>query len=44
MIFLVFAYTISFSLLIVLSCFIIFSYSKSKKTLESIDQKNEKKT
>lgn len=44
MIFLVFAYTISIGLLIGLSCFIIFDYSKSKKILENIDRKYEKKT
>ena len=44
MIFLIFAYTVSFGLLLGLSCFVIFSYSKSKKILENIDRKNEKKT
>ncbi|KJV65901.1 putative membrane protein [Ehrlichia cf. muris str. EmCRT] len=39
MIFLIFAYTISFGLLLGLSYFVIFSYSKSKKILENIDRK-----
>ncbi|ABD44715.1 conserved hypothetical protein [Ehrlichia chaffeensis str. Arkansas] len=44
MMFVIFAYTVSFGLLVGLSCFIIFSYSKSKRILESIDRRDEKKT
>ncbi|GAT76125.1 hypothetical protein EHRUM1_02930 [Ehrlichia ruminantium] len=43
MIFLILAYTISFSLLLGLSTFIILGYSKSKKDLEGITHKDETK-